>query len=182
MSRIGKQPIIIPKGVTASNDGKSFNVAGPKGKLSMSLAPLVDIKVEGGSVICSISDSKMTEARAKHGLIRSIVANMVEGVAHGFVKEMEINGVGYRANVKGKDLELALGFSHPVIYQIPEGITITVDKLTRLKIEGPDRRLVGQAAADIRRFRKPEPYKGKGIKYLNEVIKRKAGKAAASAS
>jgi large subunit ribosomal protein L6 len=167
--------------VKATLSGAKLQVEGPKGKLSTQIDERIGTKIEDGKIVFSIVQDR-PESNALHGLIRSQVANMVEGVAKGFTKELEINGVGFRANLKGRDLELSLGFSHPVVYKIPEGINITVDKQVKLAITGADFQLVGQTAAEIRALRKPEPYKGKGIKYATETIRRKAGKAAASAT
>jgi large subunit ribosomal protein L6 len=183
MSRIGKQQILVPKTVKVGISGQKIHVDGPKGKLDFSIDPSIEVKVEGDHLTCSVRKDAGEEARARHGLTRNILANMVKGCAEGFRKELDVVGVGYRAALKGRDLELSLGFSHPVIYKIREGITIAVDaKTSKMTIEGADRQVVGQTAAEIRLFRKPEPYKGKGIKYSTEVIKRKAGKAAAGAT
>ncbi|MEZ4704275.1 MAG: 50S ribosomal protein L6 [Bdellovibrionota bacterium] len=181
MSRVGKKPITIPSGVNVSVDGSVVKVQGPKGNLSYTLEPEITLNISGSEVLCSmIHEEGEEEPRSNFGLVRSIIANMIEGCANGFKKDLEINGVGYRAQVKGRELELALGFSHPVVYSIPDGIQIEVDKQSKLTIEGPDKQLVGQVAAEIRDFRRPEPYKGKGVKYASEVIRRKAGKSASA--
>jgi large subunit ribosomal protein L6 len=182
MSRVGKQIVHIPGAVKTSLNGRVFHVEGPKGKLDLKLPEYIDVKVEKETLTCVLKSSTKSEAGAMHGLMRSHIANMVKGVTEGFKKDLEINGVGFRANLKGKELELLLGFSHPVLYKIPEGINVAVEKQTKLTITGADRQLVGQTAAEIRRYRKPEPYKGKGIKYSTEVIRRKAGKAAAGSA
>jgi large subunit ribosomal protein L6 len=175
MSRIGKKPVQIPAGVKVALVGDQINVEGPKGKLSRQIISEVTVSVEADSITV---ETVVTGRRdtAKQGLYRSLIANMVEGVSNGFSKELEINGVGYRADVKGSVLNLALGYSHPVVYQLPDGITVEVDKQTRLTVRGIDKELVGATAAKIRSFRAPEPYKGKGIKYADERILRKAGK------
>jgi large subunit ribosomal protein L6 len=180
MSRIGKQPIPLLKGVKAQVQGGQIHVEGPKGKLHMPVDPSVEVEISAEQILCKIKNGG---DRARYGLFRNLLSNMVHGCAEGFRKELEVTGVGYRAAVKGKDLELALGFSHPILYKIPEGITITVEaKTSRMTIEGADRQLVGQTASEIRSYRKPEPYKGKGIKYSTEKIRRKVGKAAATAA
>ncbi len=177
MSRVGKQPVHLPEKVKAVVSGNLLQVEGPKGKLSLTLDQEIGVAVNGQELVCQMK-SESPEVKARYGLVRSLVANMVEGCAKGFEEQLEVIGVGYRAAVKGKTLELSLGFSHPVVYPIPEGITIAVDKQTFLKVSGADKQLVGQTAAEIRHFRLPEPYKGKGIKYAGETIRRKAGKAA----
>ena len=176
MSRIGKLPVVIPSGVKISLDGTTMTVQGPKGTLKQDLHDRMTIAVEGEQVVVSRpSDSK--QDAALHGLTRALINNMVVGVTNGFEKVLEINGVGYRAELKGKTLVLSLGFSHPVEYPLPEGISVDVEKQTKLTVKGIDKQLVGSAAAKIRSFREPEPYKGKGIKYADEHIVRKAGKA-----
>jgi large subunit ribosomal protein L6 len=177
MSRIGKAPIPVPGGVEiAIGDGR-IRVKGPKGELSRELPEQVTVRQDGETLVVErVDDSR--EARSMHGLIRSLVANMVTGVTEGFRKELDIVGVGYRAAAKGKDgLELALGFSHPVSVTAPEGIEFVVPQPTRIEVHGIDKQLVGQVAADIRAWRKPEPYKGKGVRYVDEHVRRKAGKA-----
>ncbi|MFV2038805.1 MAG: 50S ribosomal protein L6 [Acidimicrobiales bacterium] len=178
MSRIGKTPIKLPSGVEVSIDGPNVEVKGPKGTLSHSLPSRIGISQQDGTVVLSRVDDE-TESKALHGLSRSLVNNMVVGVSDGYRKSLEIVGVGYRAQAKGKDrIELQLGFSHPVFVQAPEGIEFDVPVQTEINIIGIDKQVVGQVAADIRALKKPEPYKGKGIRYVGEHIDRKAGKAA----
>lgn len=175
MSRIGKVPVEITQGVNVSLNGQKLEVSGTKGKLNMVLPDEVNAKVDGGKIVLNpANDSK--SARAKWGLARSLVRNMVKGVSEGFTVKMEINGVGYRAAAQGKTLKLNLGYSHDVIYQIPAGVEAKTPKPTELELTSADKQLVGQVAAEIRKFRKPEPYKGKGIKYVGETIRRKEGK------
>ena len=177
MSRIGRAPIAIPSGVTVTPQGSSVHVEGPKGKLSVSLPAAISVQVSAQQLqVGRANDAQAT--RALHGLSRALIANMVHGVVSGFSKELEIVGVGYRAQLQGKQLSLHVGFSHPVLVPIPEGITVDVPKPTGLVVKGADKHLVGQFAANLRRIAPPEPYKGKGIKYVGEVIRRKAGKAA----
>ncbi len=179
MSRIGQAPIQIPQGTKVAVEGGTFTAEGPKGKVSQALFDGFPVKVEEGVV----SVSRPGEAgpdRAKHGLLRSLLANAVQGVSDGFEKSLDIVGVGFRAEVKGREVHFALGFSHPVIYPIPEGIEIEVDpKANRVFVRGADKQQVGQVASEIRRLRKPDPYKGKGIKYTDEIVRRKVGKAGA---
>lgn len=176
MSRIGIQPIEVPNGVSVKIDGANVQVKGPKGELSLTAREEVSVKAEGSTVnITRADDTRM--ARSLHGLTRSLISNMVVGVNEGFSKKLEIVGVGYKAEAKGDTLNLTLGFSHPINYKLPKGITAKVDKQTMVEISGADKQLVGQVAADVRSFRPPEPYKGKGIKYIDEVVRRKAGKA-----
>ena len=179
MSRIGKLPVEIPAGVTITVDDDFITVKGPKGELKQFTLPEVKMEVKDGSLELSrIDDSKI--AKSRHGLMRALVANMVEGVSKGFEKKLEINGVGFRLESKGpRQIQMALGFSHPVIYNAPEGIEIDVDTKGHLwmTVKGIDKQQVGQVAAEIRGLKKPEPYKGKGIKYADETILRKAGKA-----
>lgn len=177
MSRVGKKPIVVPDKVKVNLAGDVLHAEGPLGKEAVQLHP--DAKVTVGPKEVLVERTAETpDGRRIQGLVRALVANAVNGVATGFKKEMDINGVGYRAEVKGSVLNLTLGFSHPVNYDIPKGIKITVDKQTHLEVMGSNRDLVGRVSADIRRFRPPEPYKGKGIKYTNETIIRKVGKAA----
>jgi large subunit ribosomal protein L6 len=175
MSRIGKKPIVLPKGVTASVDGKTVKVKGPKGELSVTLVEEVDAKIDEHGVHVIPRDD-MERADQMWGMSRTLVSNLVHGVTDGFFEKLEIQGVGYRAAVQGKNLNLQLGFSHDVVYPIPAGITITSEKPTALTISGVDKQLVGQVAAEIRSWRPPEPYKGKGVRYANEYVRRKEGK------
>lgn len=176
MSRIGKLPVALPAGVKVALKGCEMTVTGPKGTLSQLLHDRMNIAVESDQIIVKRPSEDQKDI-ALHGLTRSLVQNMVTGVTTGFEKKLEINGVGYRAEVSGKTLTLSLGFSHPVVYQLPEGITVTIEKQTKLSVAGIDKQLVGSTSAKIRSFREPEPYKGKGIKYADERILRKAGKA-----
>jgi large subunit ribosomal protein L6 len=176
MSRIGKKPVPVPNGVTVTVNGSAITVKGPKGELSRKLHQDMLVKVENGTVTVN-RPSDEDQHRALHGLTRSLIANMVEGVTQGYKKQLEITGVGYKAEVKPFGLQLALGFSHPVEYRAPAGIKLTAPQPTSVIIEGADKEKVGQVAAEIRSLRKPEPYKGKGVKYLGEQIRRKAGKA-----
>jgi large subunit ribosomal protein L6 len=180
MSRVGRKPIPIPSGVSVEAVDGGVRVKGPKGTLTQPMPARVSVKVDGGKISVMRSDEDKT-TRALHGLARALIQNMVRGVVEPFVKELEIQGVGYRADVAGKTLKLLLGFSHPVDLAIPEGLKIAVDKNVTIRIEGIDRRQVGQFAADLRRIRPPEPYKGKGIRYLGERVRRKVGKAGATA-
>jgi large subunit ribosomal protein L6 len=177
MSRIGKQPVAIPTGVDVKILADSITVKGPKGSLSQHLVGLVDVKVENNEVIC-VRQNDSKPARANHGLIRSLISNMVDGVTQGFSKKLEVNGVGYRADVKGKNLVMNLGYSHPIEYSIPEGITIEVDKQNNITVSGCDKQQVGQVAAKIRSYREPDHYKGKGVRYSGEYVRIKAGKSA----
>ncbi|HCU23839.1 MAG TPA: 50S ribosomal protein L6 [Deltaproteobacteria bacterium] len=179
MSRTGKKPIPIPDKVKVKLADGRIEVEGPLGKLQRSLHPAIQV-VQKDKALEFLRGNDEPVTRSLHGLTRALVANMIRGVSEGFTRELDITGVGYRAEVKGNDLNLALGFSHPVIFPIPAGIKIQVDKQTHLVVKGQDRELVGQVAADIRDLRGPEPYKGKGIRYSDEVIRRKAGKTAAS--
>ncbi len=175
MSRVGKKPVAVPSGVTATVDGQLIRVKGSKGELSFVVPENVSVAMEDGAVAVNPRD-ETKDARAKWGMSRSQVANLVEGVTKGFERKLEINGVGYRAAVAGKVLKLSLGYSHDVEYAIPTGITITTPKPTEVVVAGIDKRQVGQTAAEIREFRSPEPYKGKGVKYADEFIFRKEGK------
>ena len=175
MSRIGKKPVTIPNGVEAKIEEGTLSVKGPKGTLSMGLSDLVEYKLEDGEI--SVKPANDTRAARNHwGMQRTLVSNLVEGVTDGFTKVLEITGVGYRANAQGKTLKLSLGYSHEVNFEVPEGVTVTAPKQTEITVEGIDQQLVGQVAANIREWRKPEPYKGKGIKYKDEYIFRKEGK------
>jgi large subunit ribosomal protein L6 len=178
MSRIGKQPITIPSGVEVTLDGSHVTVKGPKGTLEHDAPEDISIAREGDELIVTRPDDERTH-RSLHGLTRSLVANMVQGVSEGFTKELEIVGVGYRAAAAGpRRVDLQLGFSHPVGFDAPEGVEFEVPSPTRITVRGYDKQLVGQVAADIRKIRKPEPYKGKGIRYADERVLRKAGKSA----
>ncbi len=178
MSRIGKAPITIPAKVKVEIGDNAVSVAGPKGTLHLQVQPGMGVRLEDGKVwVSRPSDEKAY--RALHGLVRSLLANMVEGVTKGFEKRLELAGLGFRAQVQGQELTLSLGFSHPIIYPLPGDVKIVAESPTSLVISGIDKQRVGQVAAQIRRFRKPEPYKGKGVKYATERIRRKAGKTAA---
>ena len=179
MSRIGKQPVALPDGVTARVDGPRVTVEGPRGEVTDSFHPDMTIEERDGElVVTRPTDHK--RHRALHGLTRSLIANMVEGVTEGYQRSLEIQGVGYRATRKGHDVELTLGFSHEVVYDVPESIEVEVESPTLLHVRGVDKQLVGEVAAEIRDIRPPEPYKGKGIRYVGEQVRRKAGKAAVS--
>lgn len=182
MSRIGKRPVIAPSGVKMALDGKTLKVEGPKGKLEMQIPGKgnVDVSVSGNEFHVKRKDDSR-EARMEQGLIRALAANMVSGVSEGFSKELDVVGVGYKAETKGQTLLLNLGHSHPIEFAIPKGIQIAVEKQTHIRVSGADKALVGETTAVIRRFRSPEPYKGKGIRYAQEHIRRKVGKAAVGA-
>ena len=175
MSRVGKRPVAVPSGVTATVDGQTVKMKGPKGQLQFVVHNDVEVKLDNGQVKVN-PRVETNRARALYGTARAQVANLVEGVTKGFEKKLEITGVGYRAALQGKNLQLALGYSHDVVYAIPEGITITVPKPTEITVTGSDIQRVGQVAAEIRSCRPPEPYKGKGVKYVGEFIFRKEGK------
>ena len=175
MSRIGKQPIAIPAKVKVEVKGQKVFVEGPKGKLDFELPKRTAAKVDAGHVLVSRAGED-AEARALHGLSRSILNNMVKGVTDGFVKKLEIQGVGFKAAVQGKNVNLSLGYSHPILYPIPDQIKVTVEENTKLTIEGPNKQVVGQVAAEIRSYYPPEPYKGKGVRYSDEKVIRKEGK------
>jgi len=178
MSRIGNKEITLPKGVEVRRDGSAVLVKGPKGTLKTALVPGIDVKIENNVVQFTRADEE-NKTRAFHGLVRALVANNVRGVSEGFKKELDIVGVGYRAEVKGKEVVFQLGYSHPVRFAIPQGIDIAVDaKSGHITVTGIDKQKVGQTASEIRALREPDPYKGKGIKYSDEVVRRKAGKAA----
>src|SRR6202049_1355186 len=176
MSRIGRLPVVIPGGVDVTIEGREVIVKGPQGRLSLQLAPPIEISQDDG-VLTVTRPSDEGQIRALHGLSRSLIANMVTGVTEGYRKTLEIVGVGYRVQARGADLEFALGYSHPVKVSPPEGITFRVETPTRLVVEGIDKQQVGEVAANIRKLRKPDPYKGKGVRYSGEQIRRKAGKA-----
>jgi large subunit ribosomal protein L6 len=176
MSRIGRMPITVPSGVSVGVDGQQVTVKGPKGELSLVVAEPITVEVSDGTVTVSRPDDER-RSRQLHGLTRTLVNNMVIGVTQGYSKTLEVVGTGYRVQAKGAGLELALGFSHPVSFPAPDGISFTVETPTRFQVSGIDKQLVGEVAANIRKLRAPEPYKGKGVKYSDEVIRRKAGKA-----
>ena len=175
MSRIGKQPITIPAKVKVDVKGSKVFVEGPKGKLDMEIPRRTTLKIDGDNVVVS-RDGDDAEARAMHGLSRALLNNLVKGVSEGYSKKLEINGVGFKAAVQGKVVNLSLGYSHPINYDIPEQIKVTVEENTKITIEGPNKQVVGQVAAEIRAYYPPEPYKGKGVKYADERIERKEGK------
>ena len=180
MSRIGRLPITIPNGVKITLDHRVVRVEGPKGKLDAAIPVGIRVEMEGNLLRVG-REAEERQARALHGLTRKLLANMVEGVSRGFSRVLEINGVGYRAEVKGTGLHLTLGFSHPITFPLPPGITATVERQVLVTLHGADKQLLGKTAATLRALRPPEPYKGKGIKYREEVIKRKAGKAVGAA-
>ena len=175
MSRIGKQPILIPAKVKVEVKGQKVHVEGPKGKLDWELPKRTSLKVEGDKIVVA-RDGEDAEARALHGLSRALVNNMVKGVSEGYVKKLEIQGVGFKASVTGKMVNLALGFSHPINYEIPDQIKVTVEENTKVTIEGPDKMIVGKVASELRAYYPPEPYKGKGVRYAGEKVVRKEGK------
>ena len=178
MSRIGKRPVTVPSGVTAEIDGQTIRVKGPKGELSRTVHAEIQVSMEGSTITVS-RPSEETRHKALHGLTRTLIANMVEGVEKGYQKVLEIQGVGYKAEATKAGLNVVVGYSHPVVYKAPAGITFAVENNTVVKISGPNKELVGQVAAEIRQIRKPEPYKGKGIRYQGERVRRKAGKTGA---
>ncbi len=175
MSRIGRQPIPVPPTVKVSIQGRSIHVEGPKGKLRFELPERIQARLDAGRIVVS-RDGDDAEARARHGLGRAILNNMVKGVSEGYVKKLEIHGVGFKAAVQGQTVNLNLGYSHPIRYTVPAQIKVTVEENTKLTVEGPDKQVVGQVAADLRAFYPPEPYKGKGVRYAGERIIRKEGK------
>jgi large subunit ribosomal protein L6 len=177
MSRIGRMPVVVPGGVDVTIEGREVTVKGPKGTLSLQVAQPIEVSRAEDGTISVTRPSDEGEIRALHGLSRSLIANMVTGVTDGYRKTLEIVGVGYRVQARGKDLEFALGFSHPVPVTAPEGITLRVETPTRFVVEGIDKQQVGEVAAKIRKLRKPDPYKGKGVRYQGEQIRRKVGKA-----
>jgi large subunit ribosomal protein L6 len=178
MSRIGKAPIPIPESVTVAVQGRTVTVQGPKGSLTMTVHPAMQVEVTDRTVVCR-RPSEDKFHRALHGLTRTLIANMVEGVVKGFERKLELVGVGYRAALLGQNLSLALGYSHPIVYPVPPGIRIEVKDQTQITVSGIDKHMVGAVAAKLRAFRPPEPYKGKGVKYAEERIRRKAGKTGA---
>jgi large subunit ribosomal protein L6 len=175
MSRIGKQPIAIPPKVKVEVKGQKVSIEGPKGKLNWELPRRTSLKVEKDKVVIS-REGDDSKAKALHGLSRALVNNMVRGVTEGFVKKLEIQGVGFKAAVQGQNVNMTLGYSHPIVYPIPNQIKVTVDENTKITVEGPDRQVVGQVAAELRSFYPPEPYKGKGVRYSDERVIRKEGK------
>src|SRR5277367_4683384 len=175
MSRIGKQPIVIPPKVKVAVNGQKVSVEGPKGKLNLELHRRTSLKVEGDKIVVSRQGDD-AEAKAMHGLSRALVNNMVKGVSEGFVKRLGIQGVGFKAAVQGKNINLSLGYSHPLVYPIPDQIKVTVEENTKVTIDGPDKMIVGKVASEIRAFYPPEPYKGKGVRYSDEKVVRKEGK------
>ena len=175
MSRIGKQPIAIPAKVKVDVKGTKVFVEGPKGKLDMEIPRRTSLKIENGNITVS-RDGDDAEARALHGLSRALVNNLVKGVSEGYMKKLEINGVGFKAAVQGKVVNMSLGYSHPINYDIPDQIKVTVEENTKITVEGPSKQVVGQVAAELRSFYPPEPYKGKGVKYVGERVERKEGK------
>jgi large subunit ribosomal protein L6 len=177
MSRIGKQPIPIPQGVKVQVDGLTVRAEGPKGKLTQPVPSGLTPRVADGTIVIDRASDER-HARALHGLARALVANMVTGVKDGFERKLDIVGIGYRAQMQGKNIQLALGYSHPIIFPLPDGVTAEIDKQTAITLRGADKAVLGQTAAKLRALRKPDPYKGKGIKYANEVIRRKVGKKA----
>jgi large subunit ribosomal protein L6 len=175
MSRIGKRPVVVPSGITANVEGQTVKIKGPKGALQVVLHDDISVKLDGGQIKVD-PRSETKRARSQWGTSRTLIANLIAGVTKGFEQRLEINGVGYRASVQGKNLQIALGYSHDIVYPIPEGITIATPRPVEIVITGMDRQKVGQVAAEIRDYRPPEPYKGKGIKYAGERIFRKEGK------
>lgn len=180
MSRIGKLPVAIPAGVKIAVEGGAVRLEGPKGKLQASVPSGVDVKVEG-NLLRIERQTEDRKIRALHGLTRKLIANMTQGVSQGFTRVLDINGVGYRAEVKGQEIHMTLGYSHPVVFPLPAGVTAAVERQVIITLSSADRQVLGETAAKLRSLRPPEPYKGKGIKYREEVIKRKAGKAVGSA-
>ncbi|OGP64127.1 MAG: 50S ribosomal protein L6 [Deltaproteobacteria bacterium RBG_13_47_9] len=175
MSRIGKMPIILPKEVTVSNDFSKVEVTGPKGHLAHPLSQGISVSMEGGALLIHRGDDQRT-SKALQGLTRSLVSNMVTGVTKGFEKRLEIIGIGFRADLQGKGLKLTLGFSHPILFPLPEGIKVDIEKQTQITVKGIDKQQVGSVAAKLRSIKPPEPYKGKGIRYAGERIRKKVGK------
>ena len=179
MSRIGKQPVPIPDKVKVDVKGHTVSVEGPKGKVSKTFAPVVSITIANKTVTVAPTEDDSRFAKAMYGTVRSIIAGMVKGVSEGYSKELEIQGVGFKANLKGKVLDLALGYSHPILMDVPEGIKVTVTDQTKVKVEGADKQLVGAVTAEIRSYYPPEPYKGKGVRIVGERVRRKEGKTVA---
>lgn len=181
MSRIGKKPIEIPEGVEMKIEGRELSIKGSKGELKQKIHPLIKVEEKDRQILVSVNKPEVKKERALWGLFASLINNMIIGVSQGYEKKLEVNGVGYRVELQGDKLVLNVGYSHPIEYKLPQGITATVEK-NLITINGIDKQLVGEVAAQIRKIRKPEPYKGKGIKYVDEVIRRKVGKAAAKGS
>jgi large subunit ribosomal protein L6 len=181
MSRIGRLPVKLEKGVKAELSGSALKIEGPKGKLEHRLSPGFTVEINNAELVVKRPGDSNLE-RSLHGLTRKLIANMAEGVSKGFTKVLEINGVGYRAEAKGNQISLSLGYSHPIVYQLPPGVTAKVERQVVITLESADRQLLGSVAAEVRELRPPEPYKGKGIKYATETIRRKAGKAAAGST
>ena len=179
MSRIGKQPVLIPDKVKVDVKGHTVSVDGPKGKVSKTFAPVVNIAIANKTVTVSPTEDDSRFAKAMYGTVRSVIAGMVKGASEGYSKDLEIQGVGFKANLKGKVLDLALGYSHPILMDIPEGIKVTVTDQTKVKVEGADKQLVGAVTAEIRSDYPPEPYKGKGVRIVGERVRRKEGKTVA---
>ena len=179
MSRIGKQPVPIPDKVKVDIKGHTVSVEGPKGKVSKTFAPVVNISIADKKVTVSPTEDDSRFAKAMYGTVRSVIAGMVKGASEGYIKELEIQGVGFKANLKGSVLDLALGYSHPILMDIPTGIKLTVTEGTKLKVEGADKQLVGAVTAEIRSYYPPEPYKGKGVRIVGERVRRKEGKTVA---
>lgn len=175
MSRIGKKPVVLPEKVKAKMEGMNLTVEGPKGKLIQPIHPRIKLEIAANQIVVN-RGTNIPSDRALHGLMRSLIANMIEGVTEGFKKDLELEGVGYKAQMKGKILNLLLGFTHPIDYEVPEGVEVKCPKPTIINVTGMDKQKVGQVAAEIRRFHKPEPYKGKGVRYAGEKIRRKQGK------
>ena len=176
MSRIGKNPISVPSGVEVKVDGQDVAVKGPKGELSVTIAEPITVSLDDGVITVSRPDEER-ESRSLHGLSRTLINNMIVGVTEGYSKALEIVGTGYRVLAKGSNLEFALGYSHPITFEPPEGISFSVDGQTKVAVHGIDKQLVGETAANIRKLRRPEPYKGKGVRYAGEIVRRKVGKA-----
>jgi large subunit ribosomal protein L6 len=181
MSRIGKQPVVVPQGVKVQIEGATIRADGPKGKLAQTVPPGLSATVAGGRILIE-REGDDRRARSLHGLTRALVANMVQGVKDGFERRLEIVGIGYRAQMQGKVIQLALGYSHPVMFALPEGVTAEIDKQTAITLRGPDKAVLGQTAAKLRALRKPDPYKGKGVRYVDEYVRRKVGKKAGAAA
>jgi len=177
MSRIGKQPIGIPRGVTVQVDGLVIRAEGPKGRLTQTVPPGISARIDREQLVLSREGDART-ARALHGLARALVANMVTGVSAGFERRLDIVGIGYRAQMQGKNIQLALGYSHPIVFALPDGVTAEIERQTAITLRAADKALLGQTAARLRELRKPDPYKGKGIRYSDEVVRRKVGKKA----